>query len=153
MKHYGRTFKIGILFFAVWALILFLGEKAMAELYHCTPTSVVDSGGLWSKERMEQYNGSLMIKHQGKNNFHQGTLKRCSFAPSIGKVTCDSYPIDYYKETALPLTSSWIDKLYYYRGQMDVQMFIKAAKKESKYIENNGRGTIYRGICIEQWPE
>lgn len=38
-KYFGRTFKIGLIFFAVWALILFLGDKALA---YCSDPSPPD---------------------------------------------------------------------------------------------------------------
>jgi len=32
---------------------------------------------------------------------------------------------------------------------VDVQIFITTGVKVSDYIENNGRGTIYRGDCVQ----
>lgn len=66
------------------------------------------------------------------------TLRRCSFAPSRGRTTCDDYPVDHVENDA----TSGIRKFYHYRGQFDVQVF-----PNGTFVENNGRGSIAFGSC------
>lgn len=65
-------------------------------------------------------------------------LRRCSFAPSHGRVTCDDYVADHV--TTDP--AAGIQKYYFFRGQFDVQVF-----RDGSFIENNGRGSIGFGRC------
>jgi len=116
--------------------------------YHCTPSRVVNSIGEWTKERIEKWKPSTIIKHYGRSSGEQSTLSRCSYSMIEGKRTCDTYPMDHYETTAISATLVFIDKFYYFPGQYDVQLFIEIGG-EIRYIENNGRGAIYRGKCTQ----
>jgi hypothetical protein len=126
---------------------LLLTGNAWAVEYHCFATSAVDSSGEWSKERIDKWVPSAIIKHYGRSSLKPSTISRCSYSQIEGKITCDTYPIDHYETTAVANASMFIDKFYYYRGQVDVQIYLNTGEKVSEYIENNGRGTIYWGKC------
>lgn len=140
MKNfYGRTFKIGLIFFAIWTLILFLGDRAMAEIIECDATSINDDTGQWSKEKMEKFKPGATVAYQK-------TISRCSYSVIEGKRTCDVYNVEYKHTTTFHSNGGKIYKFYYFIGQMDIQIFINILG-EGTYIENNGRGTIHRGNC------
>ncbi|MEQ1782257.1 MAG: hypothetical protein ABMA14_12910 [Hyphomonadaceae bacterium] len=65
-------------------------------------------------------------------------LRRCSFAASVGKVTCDEYVPDHIAQD--PFTG--VIKFYHYTSHFDVQVF-----KDGRFVENNGRGSIAFGTC------
>lgn len=118
---------------------------AHADEYLCVPTRVIDSSGEWSKERIEKWKPSTIISFLGEK---PDILSRCSFSMIEGKRTCDVYAIEKYVRTKLLAGLGFIDKFYYFHGQYDVQLFIGTGV-EISYIENNGRGTIYRGDCVK----
>jgi hypothetical protein len=68
-------------------------------------------------------------------------LRRCSFAPSAGRVTCDQYDADKVSTDSF----AKIRKFYYFAGQFDVQVFA-----DGTFIENNGRGSIAFGTCLSR---
>lgn len=131
--------------------VLLVATHAHAVEYHCTPRTVVDSSGEWSNDKINKYRPYTVIKNLGSASEKTGTLFQCSFSQNDIRINCDTYPIDYHEITPLPGTMSFIDKFYHFHGQFDVQLFRDADGKIS-YIENNGRGTIYRGMCITLEP-
>jgi hypothetical protein len=68
-------------------------------------------------------------------------LQRCSFAPSAGRITCDSYTADHVEVDP----HVGVRKYYFFRGQFDLQIFV-----DGSFIENNGRGDIAFGRCTTQ---
>jgi len=128
---------------------LLMAGNAQAVEYHCIATMAADSSGEWEKDRINKWKPGVIIKNYGKVSQKPNTISRCSYSQIEGKRTCDTYIIDHYETTAIPAALMFIDKFYYYRGQVDVQIFITTGVKVSDYIENNGRGTIYRGNCVQ----
>lgn len=128
---------------------LLIAGNAQAVEYHCIATMAADSSGEWAKDRINKWKPSTIIKHYGRASQKPSTISRCSYSQIEGKRTCDTYEIDHYETTGVSVALMFIDKFYYYRGQMDVQIFITTGEKVSGYIENNGRGTIYRGNCVQ----
>lgn len=134
----------GFIFFAccrVLPLIIFGGTvNAAAVTYECKVTKKLmpASGVTYTHKQLEKFQPSLVIIDTGESF----ALKRCSFAPSQGKVTCDEYEGD--KKVVSTVTGSPqpIKKYYYFQGQFDVQVF-----QDLSFIENNGRGQIALGKC------
>lgn len=110
--------------------ILLIGSISEAEVKKCKPTSGVNVQGAIS--------GSDLSKREVHSLVDNESISRCSLVPSLGKVTCDVYKVD--KMVEDPHVK--IKKYYYYKGQLNVQVF-----PDGGYIEDNGRGTIYFGSC------
>ena len=70
-------------------------------------------------------------------------IQRCSFASSVGRVTCDSYQADHIESDE----HTGVIKFYHFRGQFDVQVY-----PGGFFVENNGRGGIAFGHCTD-WPQ
>lgn len=131
--------------------VLLVATHAHAVGYHCTPRTVVDSTGEWSNDKIKKYRLYTVIKKLGWVSEKTSSLYRCSLSQSENRIICDTYPIDYHEITALPETMSLIDKFYHFHEQFDVQLF-RDADGNISYIENNGRGTIFRGNCLTLDP-
>ncbi len=131
--------------------VLLVATHAYAGEYHCTPRTVVDTSGEWLNDRINKYRLYTVIKNLGWGSEKTGTIFRCSFFPSENRSTCDTYPIDYHEITPLPGALSLVDKFYHFNEQLDVQLFSDSDGNIS-YIENDGRGTIYRGECVTHDP-
>jgi len=128
---------------------LLVAGNTQAVEYNCIATMATDSSGEWSKEIIKKWTPSIKVKHYHRASKLPSTISRCSYSQIEGKITCDTYPIDHYETSLVANGLMFIDKFYYYRGQVDVQIFLKTGEKSSDYIENNGRGTVYRGKCIQ----
>ena len=66
------------------------------------------------------------------------SVQRCSFTPSVGRVTCDRYEVD---RVEIDRNVS-LKKFYLFRAQFDIQLF-----SDLSFIENNGRGGLAYGKC------
>jgi len=128
---------------------LLVAGNAQAVEYHCVATRAIDWSGEWSKEKIKKWTPSIIVKHYPRASKLPSTISRCSYSQIEGKITCNTYPIDHYETSSVANELMFIDKFYYYRGQMDVQIFLNDGGEASDYIENNGRGTVYRGKCIQ----
>lgn len=116
-----------------------MAGSASAVEYRCTVARKIDSERVYTAAHLERSNFSVLIEDHG-NTAH---ISRCSFAALEQKVTCDRYEVD---EIAVDEIAG-IKKYYYYRGQLDVQLF-----RNLSFIENNGRGSISFGKCVVTAP-
>ena len=129
MKIFRRFFQ----FILVWLCCL-VASTAFAVNYYCEPTKRVDPIKEWSKEEIKKWKFSNKLEDMGDKAY----ISRCSFSSSAGKVTCDKYEVDHIERSPI----SNIKKYYYFKGQMDFQLF-----PGLQYVENNGRETIRWGKC------
>ena len=93
------------------------------------------TGNVYSAEQLKSMQFSLRLDAQAQ------TMSRCSFQNSAGAVTCDTYNID---KVAIARGFVDIKKYYYFSGQFDLQIF-----NNYEFVENNGRGSIATGICVQ----
>lgn len=100
----------------------------------CQVERKVDSDRVYTKADLERYRFSVEIRSDGKS----AQLRRCSFAPSVGHVTCDEYEAD--RVVSDPAIG--VRKFYHFPSQFDVQLF-----QDGRFVENNGRGSIAYGRC------
>lgn len=128
------------------ALVIGLAGTVEANIYTCVAISINDDSGEWSNERLIKWNPETIIKHYGFKD-KSPTISRCSWSDIEGKRTCDTYPIDKREMTVFKRTNYFVDKFYYFRGHLDVQIFQPNGETSFNYIENNGRGAIRRGKC------
>lgn len=93
------------------------------------------TGNVYSAEQLKSMQFSLRLDTEAQ------TMSRCSFQKSAGAVTCDTYNID-----KVAVSSGFVDikKYYYFNGQFDLQLF-----NNYEFVENNGRGSIATGICVQ----
>ena len=128
-------------------LILFcsfclVANQAYAVEYYCEVTKKVDSENEYSAEMIRRFHYANKLEEIGNKAF----ISRCSFSPSEGKETCDRYEVDHIERfpvtNAETLEKRFIVKYYYYRGQLDFQIF-----PDMSFVENNGRGGIQYGKC------
>jgi hypothetical protein len=130
---------IGIKAFLIILFLLVAGHSQAVQ-YHCIASRVVDSDGKWSEEYIYRWApGTVIIWNEAGR---PDILKRCSFSMIEEKRTCDNYKIDRRSIT------NGIEKYYHFKGQFDVQVFNDSVTGKSKYLENNGRGTVHFGECI-----
>lgn len=157
-KYYGITFKIGLVFMALGVLILFLQDKALGESFECRPYSVQDNHGNWSKAKLKKFKPSTTLKNNNNKNGIP-TIKRCSYSLIKGKHSCDTLTVGYLETSSFSGVKSpgigWpkidesgiINKYYFFKDHIDLQIIIVKGYPTATYIENNGRGTIHRGSC------
>lgn len=110
------------------------GAATAEELLRCRVEQKFDPSRVYSAADIAAAQASVEIILEGSPH----KLRRCSFAQSANKVTCDEYVVDHLETTL----SMGIRKFYYYRGQLDVQVF-----SDGFFVENNGRGTVSFGHC------
>lgn len=101
----------------------------------CVVEKKLDSERLYSRADLDRFQFHVELLLEGDSV----TLRRCSFAPSHGRVTCDDYTVDHVVRDPIPK----IQKFYHFRSQFDVQVF-----SNGSFIENNGRGSIAFGKCV-----
>ena len=91
---------------------------------------------------IKKYKYANKLEEVGNKAF----VSRCSFSKTEEKVTCDRYEVDHIERfpvtNAETLEKRFIVKYYYYRGQLDFQIF-----PDMSFVENNGRGGIQYGKC------
>ncbi len=131
-------------------LLLFFGEKTLAQTLICRPDKSVSFENIETKESLRARDLHIRIGRVGENYL----LQRCSFTQSQGHTTCDSYAVDHTSYTqspakficeiddSIPACNGFPIKHYYFAGQLDVQLY-----QDGSYIENMGRGIVYFGQC------
>lgn len=123
--------------------ILSFYDPAFAVTYYCEATKKVDPNGEVSEEKMKKWKYANKLEDMGDKAF----ISRCSFTLSAKKVTCDRYEVDHIERSALwnletKKDDKFIKKYYYFRGQLDFQLF-----PDLSFVENNGRESIQFGKC------
>lgn len=101
----------------------------------CVVEKKLDSERIYSQADLNRFQFHVELLSEDDHV----TLRRCSFAPSHGRVTCDDYTADHVVRDPIP----GIQKFYHFRSQFDVQVF-----SSGSFIENNGRGSIAFGSCV-----
>ena len=117
------------------ALIAISSPVFSAELY-CEVTKKLSRTMIYDAAHLQKYKLGLFIRDAGTTVL----LSRCSVEFS-GDYTCDHYEADFVEHDS----RANITKYYYLRGQFDVQVFA-----DNSFVENNGRGTIAFGQCVEK---
>ncbi|MBI3992475.1 MAG: hypothetical protein HY342_04315 [Candidatus Lambdaproteobacteria bacterium] len=112
---------------------------AAAATYECKATKA-DTAVTLPKNYLEQYQHSLKLQEQTE----VVRVGRCSFAQSMGRVTCDWYDVDRveFDERA------GLKKYYVFSAQFNLQIFLA----NLSFLEDNGRGGIYWGQCVVAEP-
>lgn len=125
-----RTIK----FFSSLFCILFVALPASAAQYECIASKMFASGDSVDLDRVKKGKFSVKLE-EGTGST---TVQRCSFARSVGKVTCDAYEVDkiQYDENIKA------KKYYVFRSQYDLQIYSNLS-----FVENNGRSGIAFGDC------
>lgn len=124
-----------------WALMIAAAVIASsasafgAELY-CEVTKKLSRTMIYDAAHLQKYKPGLFIRDAGTTVL----LSRCSVEFS-GDYTCDHYEADFVEHDG----RANITKYYYLRSQFDVQVFA-----DKSFVENNGRGTIAFGQCVEK---
>ena len=117
-------------------------NQADAVEYYCDAIKKSNPVKEYSAEMIKKYKYANKLEEVGNKAF----ISRCSFSPSEGKETCDRYEVDHIERfpvtNAETLEKRFIVKYYYYRGQLDFQIF-----PDMSFVENNGRGGIQYGKC------
>jgi len=129
-------------FILVW-LCCFVASEALAVTYYCEATKKVDPNGEFSKEKMKKWKYANKLEDMGDEAF----ISRCSFSSIANRVTCDRYKVDHIESSPIlnPETmihDRYIKKYYYFKGQLDFQLF-----PGLYFVENNGRESIQWGKC------
>lgn len=117
------------------AFIAFSASASSSELY-CEVTKKLSRTKTYDATHLQKYKPGLFIRDAGTTVL----LSRCSVEFS-GDYTCDQYEADFVEHD----NGTNITKYYYLRGQFDVQVFA-----DNSFVENNGRGTIAFGQCVEK---
>jgi|TARA_B110000879_G_C10690952_1_gene325360 hypothetical protein len=123
------------------SLLILLTVATLANSASANTTCIVQNkldaltGNVYSAEQLKSMQFSLRLDTEAQ------TMSRCSFQKSAGTVTCDTYNID-----KVAIASGFVDikKYYYFSGQFDLQIF-----NNYEFVENNGRGSIATGICVQ----
>ena len=123
----------------VMAAVICIASSASAfgaELY-CEVTKKLSQDYTYDSAYFRKYKPGVFIRDAGTTVL----LSRCSVEISSGDYTCDHYEADFVEHD----NRVNITKYYYLRGQFDVQVFA-----DNSFVENNGRGTIAFGRCVER---
>lgn len=127
------------LFLALLTLVSFRNH-ADAEIWNCTVERKIDSQRIFSEADIERFKPRAVLVLTDAD----ALIGRCSISISAGnKVTCDYYDAD--KLELDPFVG--VIKAYYFRGQMDLQIYPNQDGTGGTFVENNGRGTISFGPC------
>jgi hypothetical protein len=116
------------------AAILATASLANAQSTLCIVDRKVDTERVYSDETLAQSACKVRVFQIGD----QVAIQRCSFSPSQGRETCDTYEVDHIETDGFV----GITKNHHYRGQFDVQIF-----PSGTMVENSGRGSIAFGKC------
>ena len=125
-----------IVFATVFALTIHL--DSLAATYKCEVTEATYAkadGTLGHVTRDVLHNRQ---QHAIIEDERSPAVRRCSFALSAGRVTCDRYAVDLVEVDR----NVNIKKFYVLRSQFDIQLF-----GDLSFIENNGRGGLGYGTC------
>jgi hypothetical protein len=115
--------------------ILLAPLAARAVVLECQVPRVLDAP--------EGYLGKLRPSAVVEESTVGATLSRCSYSPSAGKITCDTYKADRIEHDERVR----IKKYYVFSAQFDAQLF-----PDMSFIENNGRKGIAFGTCRAARP-
>ena len=107
-----------------------------AFTYHCKVTKKYSFNLSSSYSEEEIKKGEFSIRILDSGNYQK--IDRCSYSPSSGYVTCDTYPTDR-REVDSGIN---VRKYYIFNPQFDIQIF-----SNLEFIENNGRGGLAAGTC------
>ena len=107
---------------------------ALAVEYSCEVTRKLDVERDYTAEQISKFQYSNRLEESSDASF----VSRCSFAQSVGRVTCDRYKIDRVEFDA----NARIKKFYVFRSQFDFQLF-----PDLSFVENTGRGGVSYGKC------
>lgn len=120
-------------------LVFIVPSLAGAVEYACTVTKKWDLEKASTKERLAEWNFTVMIEEYTDGAF----LTRCSYSTSDAKEMCDRYVVDRIEidERAA------LKKYYVFASHFDVQLF-----SDIRMLENNGRGTLATGQCRVMSP-
>ena len=110
----------------------FFATSTFAAEYFCPVSFKQSTDGPYTAEQLQKWTPTVRVSHIGNS----ATISRCSFTTSAGAVTCDDYQADFIHKDRY----GGHTKYYYYRGQLDVQIF-----SDLNFIENNGRGSVAFG--------
>jgi hypothetical protein len=127
MRAYGPAFAIALLHCPASAQ----GQQTLV----CPVTRKLDSERIYTAEELVRGQFRMEVVMSSETDVK---LRRCSFATSVGKVTCDEYAPDRIAQD--PFTG--ITKFYHFNSHFDVQVF-----KDGRFVENNGRGSVAFGTC------
>jgi len=136
----GAATVLGMLVRTLMFTLLVLASHAVAaETYQCRVTQKIDGDHRYSPEELSRGQFSVLIELTSAKTL----LQRCSFSPSVQRVTCDSYSADRAEKSETVDGSHTFQKFYVFRSQLDVQLF----KPSMTFVENNGRGGVAWGTC------
>ena len=121
------------------SLLLFIPFVSYAVEYDCQVEQKFTPEGIYTAEEIKKGQFSVRVEEGLEGAF----LSRCSYANSVGKVTCDRYKVD------KVATDKYvkIKKFYVFKSHFDVQLFLNM-----EFVENNGRGGISFGKCKVKAP-
>lgn len=111
-----------------------LSASPVEENLVCTVTSKASLARRYSQDELARLKFSVRLVGSAQTV----RVERCSFAPSAGRVTCDSYTVDRIDKD--PIVGH--RKYYVFRPQYDLQIFA-----DMSFLENNGRGDVSLGTC------
>jgi hypothetical protein len=122
-------------------LLSYLGISGLvtAAEYECRVSKKLDFDRSYSVEQIQKFQFSNKIEELGG----EAWVSRCSFSPSVGKVTCDRLKMD--RIATDPNVD--IKKFYMFSAQFDLQLF-----PDLTFVENNGRGGVSYGTCTLTAP-
>lgn len=122
--------------FYIYTLIFLLvfSMPAVAVDYDCPCTQKFDRYHTYTAEELRNGQFRTIIWEKPDGIF----LSRCSFSPSQGKVTCDTYKVDHVEID----TNINARKYYLFNSQCNFQIF-----SDLTCVEDNGRGGIQFGEC------
>ena len=126
----------------LFSFLCLVANQAFAVEYYCEVTKKINPENERSTEMIKRFKYANKLEEIGNKAF----ISRCSFSPSEGKETCDRYEVDHIERSPVTneetLEKRFKVKYYYYRGQLDFQIF-----PDMSFVENNGQGSIQYGKC------
>ncbi|RAN38735.1 hypothetical protein [Hyphomonas sp. GM-8P] len=128
-----------LLLLATLTLVL-SGKHAQAEMWNCVVDRKIDSERVYTDSDIQKWQprAALIVTDAG------AIIARCGFSIASGnRETCDYYDADRIEQD--PVVG--VIKAYYFRGQMDLQIYPNQDGTGGTFVENNGRGTISFGPC------
>jgi hypothetical protein len=125
-----------VLYISALLALLLLVNPAHAASYHCTVEHRISQDRRSPPAELQRLKPTAELDEGNAGN--GAVMSRCSFVPSVGKVTCDRYPVDHIAHD----TFIGAKKFYVFRSQFDLQIF-----SSLRFVENNGRGGIATGTC------
>ena len=121
-------------------MLISSGKHAQAEMWNCVVDRKIDSERTYTDANIQKWHAraALILTDAG------ALIARCGLSIASGnRETCDYYDAD--KIERDPVTG--IIKAYYFKGQMDLQIYPNQNGTGGTFVENNGRGAISFGTC------